>query len=62
MEHTSALGSCPDFLLLDAMTPKRKDASLTEQPSTSWNDYDVPPSLPDDLVKRLKTITDLVRG
>jgi CRISPR-associated protein Csd2 len=62
MEHTSALGSCPDFLLLDAMTPKRKDASLTEQPSTGWKDYDAPPSLPDDLVKRLKTITDLVRG
>ncbi len=62
MEHTSALGSCPDFLLLDAMTPTRKDPSALEQPSKSWNDYDVPPSLPDDLVKRLKTITDLVRG
>jgi Cas7 group CRISPR-associated protein Csh2 len=62
MEHTSALGSCPDFLLLDAMTPTRKDPSLTEQPSISWHDYDIPTSPPDDLVKRLKSVTDLVHG
>jgi Cas7 group CRISPR-associated protein Csh2 len=39
MEHTSALGSCPDFMLLDALTPKRNDSSAVDQPSTSWNDY-----------------------
>ncbi len=62
MEHTSALGSCPDFLLLDAMAPKRKDASTLKQPSSSWSDYEVPQSLPEDLAQRLKSITDLVRG
>jgi CRISPR-associated protein Csd2 len=62
MEHTSALGSCPDFMLLDAMTPKRKDPSVVEQPSTSWNDYDPPLALPEELVRRLKSVTDLVRG
>jgi CRISPR/Cas system type I-B associated protein Csh2 (Cas7 group RAMP superfamily) len=62
MEHTSALGSCPDFMLLDALTPKRKDSSAVEQPSTSWNDYEVVPPLPEDLVRRLKSIKDLVLG
>jgi CRISPR-associated protein Csd2 len=62
MEHTSALGSCPDFLLLDAMTPKRVDPSTLEQTSSSWSDYEVPQTLPEGLVTRLKSITDLVRG
>ena len=62
MEHTSALGSCPDFMLLDALTPKRKDSSTAEQPSTSWNDYEVPSALPEDLVRRLKSVKDLVLG
>jgi hypothetical protein len=62
MEHTSALGSCPDFLLLDAMTPRRKDESALEQPSKSWSDYDSPTSLPEELKLRLKSIQDLVRG
>jgi Cas7 group CRISPR-associated protein Csh2 len=48
MEHKNPLGSCPDYLLVDALTPKRKgDDPLT--PSTSWADYDVPPKLPQDL-------------
>jgi Cas7 group CRISPR-associated protein Csh2 len=60
MEHTSALGSCPDFMLLDAMTPNRKDTSVVEQPSTSWSDYEVPSALPEDLAQRLKSVKDLV--
>lgn len=62
MEHTSALGSCPDFMLLDAMAPTRKDSSTAEQPSTSWSDYEVPSSLPEDLARRLKSAKDLVLG
>jgi Cas7 group CRISPR-associated protein Csh2 len=62
MEHTSALGSCPDFMLLDALTPKRKDSSAVEQPSTSWSDYEVPSALPEDLLRRLKSVKDLVLG
>jgi len=47
MEHKDALGSCPDYLLIDALTPKRKgDDPMT--PSTSWADYD-PAKLPDAL-------------
>jgi len=52
IEHKNALGSCPDYLLLDALTPKRKgDDPLT--PSTAWADYNVPSTLPDDLNKKV---------
>lgn len=52
IEHKDALGSCPDYILLDALTPKRKgDDPLA--PSTSWGDYNVPPALPDDLNKKV---------
>lgn len=54
MKHENALGSCPDYLLLDALTPKRKgDNPLA--PSTSWEDYNVPSALPDDLNKKVDT-------
>jgi Cas7 group CRISPR-associated protein Csh2 len=62
MEHTSALGSCPDFMLLDALTPKRKNSAAVEQPSISWDDYEVPPALPEELARRLKSVKDLVLG
>lgn len=52
IEHKNALGSCPDYLLIDALTPKRKgDDSLA--PSTSWEDYNVPSALTDDLDKKV---------
>jgi len=52
MEHQDALGSCPDYLLIDALTPKRKgDDQMT--PSTSWADYEVPAKLPDELAKKV---------
>lgn len=52
MEHQDALGSCPDYLLLDALTPRRKgDDPLA--PSASWEDYDVPSALPDELGKKV---------
>jgi CRISPR-associated protein Csd2 len=60
MEHTSALGSCPDFKLLEALTPRLKDESKAEEPSLSWNDYEVPKALPEELANRLKNVTDLV--
>ena len=52
MEHKDALGSCPDYLLIDALTPKRTgDDPMT--PSTSWVDYEVPGKLPDALGKKV---------
>lgn len=51
LDHENALGSCPDYLLIDALTPKRKgDDPMT--PSTSWADYD-PAELPDELKEKV---------
>jgi CRISPR-associated protein Csd2 len=48
MEHSNPLGSCADYLLIEALTPKRKGNDLLK-PSTSWSDYEVPEGLPDNL-------------
>ena len=54
VEHKDALGTCPDFKIFDALTPKAK----VENPS-SWDDYDVPTTLPDDLTKKGLVLVDL---
>lgn len=58
MEHTSRLGSCSDFALIAALTPKKKEES--GKPSTSWDEYHVPKELPDDLKNRIAPIRDLM--
>ncbi|MGI6599337.1 MAG: type I CRISPR-associated protein Cas7 [Kiritimatiellia bacterium] len=59
IEHEDSIGSCPDYLLIDALTPKRKgDDPLA--PSSSWDDYDVPRNLPDELKKKVEGVTDLM--
>ncbi len=56
-EHKTPLGSCPDYRLTSAMTPrKREDA---DKPSLSLDEYDVPTTLPDDLRARLASFEDL---
>lgn len=59
MEHKDALGSCPDFLLIDALTPKRKGDDPMA-PSESWADYDVPIKLPDEIKSKIPSCTDLM--
>lgn len=59
IEHKSALGSCPDFSLIDAMTPRRRGDADRELPSKSWGDYVVPQELPADLRDRVASVTDL---
>ncbi len=58
MEHKSELGSCSDFALIAAMTPKKK--SDPDKPSASWDDYDVLTKLPDDLRSRFVPFRDLM--
>ena len=60
IEHESALGSCPDFALIDALTPKRTREEDKEFPSQSWLDYAVPDKLPDEFASRVKPMVDLV--
>jgi CRISPR-associated protein Csd2 len=40
-EHKSPLGSCPDYFILDAMTPKKIKGN-PEEPSASIGDYHIP--------------------
>jgi CRISPR-associated protein Csd2 len=56
-EHKSPLGSCPDYKIIDAMTPWKK--SEPDQPSRSISDYDIPTKLPDPLRGRLADFCDL---
>jgi hypothetical protein len=58
IEHKSALGSCSDFLLIDALTPKKKNEP--ERASTSWADYEVPLQLPEKLQERVEPLRDLM--
>jgi CRISPR-associated protein Csd2 len=60
IEHQSALGSCPDFALIDALTPKRTGEEDKEIASKSWQDYTVPDKLPAELASRVKPMIDLV--
>lgn len=60
IEHKSALGSCPDFSLIEALTPKRVNEADLEIPSKSWRDYVAPSKLPLELDDRVLRVTDLV--
>ena len=57
-EHKSALGSCPDSLILDALTPTRTDGAIND-PSRSISDYEIPTALPKELRDRLADFEDL---
>jgi len=57
-EHKSPLGSCPDSLILDALSPKKVKGDPNE-PSTCIEDYDIPTKLPTEVNKRLAAFEDL---
>jgi CRISPR-associated protein Csd2 len=56
-EHKTPLGSCPDPLLLAALTPSK--TGDPDRASTSLADYDLPGDLPQTLKARLATFEDL---
>ena len=58
VEHKSPLGECSHFLILDALRPTVK-AEFGNNPTTSWEQYDVPTSLPKDLASKVGSIRDL---
>jgi len=58
VEHKNSLGSCPDYLLLEALTPRRKDEA--QEPSVSWADYEDSIGLPKELMERVASVTDLM--
>lgn len=58
IEHKHLLGSCPDYMLLEALTPERiGNASV---PSQSWRDYQDKDGLPEELLCKVDSIVDLV--
>ncbi|KJR44587.1 CRISPR-associated protein, Csd2/Csh2 family [Desulfosporosinus sp. I2] len=58
IEHLNALGSCPDFMLFEALTPKRfGDATVA---STTWADYEDKTALPKELIGKVSSVTDLM--
>lgn len=59
MEHKNALGSCADYLLIEALSPKRKGNDPMAA-STSWNDYEVPSGLPKELSQKIESCEDLM--
>lgn len=58
MEHQNNLGSCPDYLLMEALTPKRVGDPTF--PSSSWADYEDRLVLPEELRANLKSFMDLM--
>lgn len=56
-EHKSPLGSCPDSLILDALTPRKK--ADPEKPSISIAEYEIPTMLPEEVRQRLASFEDL---
>ncbi|WP_114393145.1 type I CRISPR-associated protein Cas7 [Oleisolibacter albus] len=57
-EHKDPLGSCPDYLIIEAMTPIKKDGDK-ETPSNSIDDYQIPVDLPGEISGRLGSFEDL---
>ena len=58
-EHTNALGSCPDPLILAALKPMRKPGLDPQRASLSVEEYDIPTTLPENLLSRLSSFEDL---
>lgn len=58
IEHKNSLGSCPDYLLLEALMPKR--IGNVSEPSTAWSDYADSDGLPPELREKVDTVQDLM--
>ena len=58
IEHKNILGSCPEYLLLEALTPEKLNNK--NDPSVSWKDYQDKSALPEPLLSRINSCVDLV--
>jgi CRISPR-associated protein Csd2 len=59
MQHRGALGSCSDFALIAALTPQK--INEPDRQSISWQEYNVPTKLPEELEKKLLSVKDLMK-
>ena len=60
IEHKNNLGSCHDYMLIEALTPKRINDDTTS--STSWQDYIDVNDLPDSLKSKIASYEDLIKS
>ncbi len=60
IEHKDVLGSVPDYMLIDALTPKRKGSDPLA-PSATWSDYDVPSCLLETLKEKVNVFDLMVK-
>lgn len=58
IEHKNILGSCPEHLLIEALTPEKLENK--DDPSLSWDDYKDKTALPEYLLERVESCVDLV--
>lgn len=58
VEHKSILGSCPDYLLFEALTPVKRGSAA--EPSTQWADYEDKTALPPELLGLVASCVDLI--
>lgn len=58
IEHKHILGSCPEYLLLEALTPER--IGDPSKPSKDWGDYQDKTGLPEELLNKVESCVDLV--
>jgi Cas7 group CRISPR-associated protein Csh2 len=58
IEHKNPLGSCPDYMLIDALTPKK--TSEPDKQSKNRSEYEIPAELPAELKNRVQSCVDLV--
>lgn len=58
IEHKNMLGSCPEYLLFEALTPEKPGSK--DAPSASWSDYRDRTALPDELLARVDSCVDLM--
>lgn len=59
-EHKNPLGSCPEWQILEALTPTRIKNLESNLPATSIDEFSVPSGLPESLKSKLSGIRDLV--
>lgn len=62
VEHNSPLGSCSDFKLIDALTPRKLKEEDTDKPSLSKKEYFIPEEkdVPEELREKVLSIRDLM--
>lgn len=58
MKHNSQLGSCPDFKLIEALTPKKNEQP--DNASKNRSEYDIPKELSADIKSKVAPVKDLI--